>query len=541
MTKTAAIADEEEDFVISSLSPTLAQKRLAVGVVLVLFSVLLAIASPVSAGVHLPRVSAFVPIYATAMFVTDSITAVLLFAQFSVLRLRALLAIASGYLFTGLISVPWLLTFPTIFSPLGLLGAGLSSTTWLYTLWHSGFPTFVIAYVLLKEGDPRRRFWRGSPRVAILSSVGITAALVCTGTVVATAGHDRLPALMLDTVNLSKLWFYVGAFAALLNVLALGLVWARRRSVLDLWLIVVMCACVIELCLSFPVPARYSVGWYSGRLFGFLSGSLVLFVLLYETTTLYGALLRALLAQRRERLARLLTGEAVSASIAHELRQPLAAMTTDASAGLRWLDRARPDVEEAKAALKNIVAAGHRAGGIIDSIRALFRKDGPMRASLDLNELIRESLSLMRGELQAHRISVQVEPGERLPRVKGDRIQLQQVLLNLITNAIEAMVIAKEPRILSVTSTSQDSDSVLISVEDTGEGVEPNHLERIFSPRFTTKARGTGMGLAICRSIIEAHEGHLWAASNRPLGAAFRFTLPADNGLSADFPDSRGR
>ena len=164
-----------------------------------------------------------------------------------------------------------------------------------------------------------------------------------------------------------------------------------------------------------------------------------------------------------------------------------------------------------------------------------------MRAALDLNELIGESLSLMRGELQAHRITVQVEPGERLPRVKGDRIQLQQVLLNLITNAIESMVMAKEPRILSVTSSSRDSDGVLISVEDTGVGVEPNHLEQIFSPRFTTKARGTGMGLAICRSIIEAHEGHLWAAANRPFGAAFRFTLPADNALSADFPESRGR
>src|SRR5205085_3819686 len=156
-----------------------------------------------------------------------------------------------------------------------------------------------------------------------------------------------------DTVRLSALWPYAAGSAALLSVLALIVLWTRRRSVLDLWLMVVMCAYVIEICLiTFPVPARFSIGWYGGRIFGVLSGSIVLFVLLYEITTLYAGLLRAVLAERREREARLMTGDAVSASIAHEVKQPLSAMITSADAGLRWLGRAAPDVDEAKAAFE---------------------------------------------------------------------------------------------------------------------------------------------------------------------------------------------
>src|ERR1700686_2808829 len=169
---------------------------------------------------------------------------------------------------------------------------------------------------------------------------------------------------------------------------------------LVLWLMVVTCAYVIEICLiSFPVPARYTVGWYAGRVFGFLSGSLVLFVLLYEITTLYARLLRAVFAQRREREARLMTGDAVAATIAHEVKQPLSGMITNADAGLRWLDRATPDLDEAKAALKQIVADGHRAAAVIGSIRAIFKKDVRNIASLDVNELIGEALALTRGDL----------------------------------------------------------------------------------------------------------------------------------------------
>src|SRR6202790_4598032 len=162
---------------------------------------------------------------------------------------------------------------------------------------------------------------------------------------------------------------------------------------------VVMCAYVTEICLIvFSIPVRFSIGWYAGRVCGFLSGSLLLFVLLYEITTLYARLLRAVLAQRREREARLLTGDAVAATIAHEVNQPLTGMITNADAGLRWLDRATPDLDKARAAFEQIVADGHRAGGVIESIRAIFRKDARNRTSLDINELIGEALSLTRGD-----------------------------------------------------------------------------------------------------------------------------------------------
>src|SRR5207244_2784503 len=232
---------------------------------------------------------------------------------------------------------------------------------------------------------------------------------------------------------------------------------------------------------------------------------LLLFVLLYEITMLYAQLLRAVLGQRREREARLLTGDAVTATVAHEIRQPLSAMITNADAGLRWLDRSVPNLDEAKAALKEIAADGRRAGAVIGSIRAIFKRDIANRAPLDVNELIEEALALVRGDLQRHRIRVEAKPNTKLPQVLGDRIQLQQVLVNLITNAIESMAAKDEPRFLCVRSEFHDKSGVKVSVVDTGTGIGPQDVDRIFDPLFTTKSDGMGMGLPICRSIIEAH------------------------------------
>jgi signal transduction histidine kinase len=525
---TAASASGEQDFMLSSLAPSVAQKRLALALVLVSLVAFFVTTAFLSA-IKLPRIDPFIPMYAATMFVNDSITAVLLFAQFSILRSRALLAISGGYLFTALMLIPWTLTFPGVFTPGGLLGAGLQSTVSLYILWHAGFPAFVIGYALLKEDDPDKRLRHGSVRGAIFATVAVITALVCAATVLVTAGHDRLPHIMLDTVRLSRAWSYAAGFILLFSVVALGLLWARGRSVLDLCLIVVMCAFALEICLiSFPVPARFSVGWYAGRVFGALSGSLVLLVLLYEITTLYARMLRAVMAQRRERDARLITGDAVSASIAHEVNQPLAAMITNANAGLRWIDRAAPDLHEAKSALERIVADGLRAGAVIRSIRAMFKKDASIRTSLDMNELIWEALALLRREFERYRVSFQAEPDEPLPRVRGDHGQLQQVLLNLLTNAIDSMAAKDGPRLLRVKSRVHDSGGVIVAVEDTGTGVEPKDIDRIFTPLFTTKSHGMGMGLSICRSIIEAHEGRLWATPKGPHGAVFQFVLPAE-------------
>jgi hypothetical protein len=331
MDETPPTVPEEQRFILSALSPSLAQRRLALAVIIALILALLITAGPLST--YQPgRIDAFVPSYATALFVTDLITAVLLFAQFSIVHSRALAVLASGYLFAALVVIPWMLTFPGVFAPGGLLGAGLQTPQWLYNLRQLGFPMFVIAYALLKDTDPTKRLWQGSVAAGILSSVALTAALVCAATLFVTAGHALLPHTMLDPVHFSTLRIYIGVCQMGLSVAALILVWVRLRSVLDLWLMVVMCAFAIEGPLTvFPVPIRFSVGFYAGSVYGLISGSLLLFVLLYEITALYGQLLRAILAQQREREARLITGDAVSASIAHEVKQPLTAIIASAT------------------------------------------------------------------------------------------------------------------------------------------------------------------------------------------------------------------
>jgi signal transduction histidine kinase len=198
-----------------------------------------------------------------------------------------------------------------------------------------------------------------------------------------------------DTLRFTSLWPYVvGAPVALVSLAALIVLWVRWRSVLDLWLMVVMWTFAVDPPLSYyPVPSRFSVGWYAVRIFGLLSSSVVLLVLLYEITALYAQLVGAVRAQRREREARLMTGDAVAATIAHEVKQPLSAMITSADAGFRFIDRSMPDLGEAKEAFKQIIADGHRAGAVIGGIRTMFKSEGRNRASLDLNNLIEETLA----------------------------------------------------------------------------------------------------------------------------------------------------
>ncbi|RAZ91801.1 two-component sensor histidine kinase [Mesorhizobium hawassense] len=515
-----------DEFVLSNLSPSVAQRRFALGVVLVLLVVFVIVAGPLS-GLPLKRVDAFIPAYGTAIFVIDSITAALLFAQFSVLRSHALLALASGYFLTALIAIPWTLTFPGVLAPEGGLGGGLQSTVWLYVLSHAGFALFAIIYTLLKDADPMGALSPRSIRARVLTTVGSVTALVCCATVFVTAGHAFLPRIMLDTAQVSYLWYYVIGPMAGLFVVALVLLWLRHRSVLDLWLMLVLFAYVIEIALTaFPIPYRFSVGWYAGRVYGVFSGSLVLLTLMKEVTMLYGELLRAVVAQRREREVRLLTGDAVAATVAHEIKQPLSAMTMDAGTSLRWLDRAPPDIEEAKAALQQIVNNGHRMGAVIDNIRTLFKTEPRIRTSLDVNNLIRDALALVRYDLQTHRVAVQTDYNQSLPPIEGNEVQLQQVLVNLITNAIDSMATEDGDRVLSLRSKVHDSSSLMVSVADVGKGVEPSAIDLIFKPQFTTKVHGMGMGLSICRAIIEAHGGQLWVTANLPRGAIFHFTLP---------------
>jgi signal transduction histidine kinase len=421
--------------------------------------------------------------------------------------------------------IPFVLAFPGLFTPKGGLVGGTQSTSWIYFFQHAGFPLFVMGYALSKSPIPSKRFRQGSVRAEIALSVALTAAVVLSASYFFIAGEALLPRVTLDSTRLSPVWPYVGAPVALLSVATIAVLWIRRHSMLDLWLMVVMLLFSIEIPLSYyPDPARFSLGWYTVRVFGVLSSGLVLMVLLHEITTLYTRLLGAVRGQRHEREARLVTGNAVAATVAHEVKQPLSGMITSADAGLRFLNRSMPDLEEAKAAFKQIIAGGHRAAAVIEGIRTIFKKEDRKRASLDLNDLVRETLALMRENLAKHRILVEAELDERLPQVTGDRIHLQQLLVNLITNAIDAMTAVGGSRVLSLKSGIHDDGQVMISVADTGTGIGPQDIDRIFNPLFTTKTDGMGMGLSICRSIVEAHDGRLWAAPNTPRGAIFHFS-----------------
>jgi len=215
----------------------------------------------------------------------------------------------------------------------------------------------------------------------------------------------------------------------------------------------------------------------------------------------------------------------LSASLTHEVIQPLTGMLAGASAALRWLRADKPNVEKAEAALEAIAAAGHRACDIVASVRAMFKKEAPQKVSTDMNQIIGSVLSIVRVELQKHGVELQTQFNEHLPTVQGDKVQLQQVVLNLIMNGIEAMQ-SVSPRVLKVQTDQPKAGILRVSIEDTGIGIDPSKLDQIFKPLFTTKATGMGMGLSICNSIIESHGGRIWASPVVNRGSIFKFELP---------------
>jgi PAS domain S-box-containing protein len=233
-------------------------------------------------------------------------------------------------------------------------------------------------------------------------------------------------------------------------------------------------------------------------------------------------------------VTRALTLGEITASIAHEVNQPLAGVTTNGNAGLRWLAREPPNLEEARECLRRIIRDGNRASDVIARIRALVKKSAPAKARLDLSETIQEVLAIIDTEARQHRVSVRTELAAGLPPVRGDRVQLQQVLLNLVMNGIDAMkAVTDRPRVLRIRAQTHESGQVLVAVQDAGIGLDPQSIERLFEPFYTTKPEGMGMGLSISRSIIEAHGGRLWASPNVGPGVTVQFTLPTgDAGAS---------
>jgi C4-dicarboxylate-specific signal transduction histidine kinase len=225
---------------------------------------------------------------------------------------------------------------------------------------------------------------------------------------------------------------------------------------------------------------------------------------------------------------RVATAGELSASIAHEVNQPLTGIVARVGAARRWLAAEKPDLEKVRAALAQIETAGHRASEVVANVKSMFQRDTQDRSKIDINRLIWTVLGLVNIDLRKGQISLKTELGEQLQPVLGNRVQLQQVILNLVMNAIDAMRSVPD-RVLTVT-TLNERDGVHVSIADTGIGIEPSNLDQIFKPLFTTKEHGMGMGLSICRSVIESHNGRIWVSAGQERGSIFHLILPTDGG-----------
>jgi signal transduction histidine kinase len=506
------------------LPPSTQQTRLALAVtavVLVGFAAVIPVARQ-----PMVELNAFFPSLDAVVFVSDLVTAVLLYAQFSISRSRALLALAAGYLFTALIVIPHALTFAGAFTASGLLGANIQTGSWLFIFWHIGFAAALLAYALLREKRIVASLSNPQATTAIGWSVAGVIALVCVLTWFSTAGATLLPPIILDQRRISPIVIYPISFAILISLAALILLLRRRRSLLDLWLAVVALAAILELAFSGLIPTvRFSAGFYAGRAFSLLAASIVLVVLLAEITRLYTRLARSNAMLRHEQHNKMMNLEAMASSIVHEVRQPLTGISALGGATQLLLKKSPPDLEKAEAAINRMVQASHRANDVLEGVRGLFARDKASTTLLDINDLVDEVVRALRPELEGQNVETRLSLDAALPAVTGHKGQLQEVIINLINNAREAMASIDGRRILKI-ATERASQGAAIVVEDSGPGVSPDVQDEIFDAFVSSKPQGMGLGLAICRMIVERHDGKLSFSAADPRGAVFRVMLP---------------
>jgi signal transduction histidine kinase len=496
-------------------------------VIVALLIIALLLILPVRA-IHWPEIIAFVPVIDAVMFVGELIIATLLYAQASVFRSRAITVLATGYVFCALLLVPHALTFPGAFSTDGLLGAGINTTAWIAFFRRTAFPIAFILYALLKRADLAARPGpqQSAPAISVwlLAAIALAAAV----TLLATSAHSVLPPLFLNRreVVYANLVMVNGATISL-TIVAMAMLFWQRKSVLDMWLLVALSGWLVQSLLNLPLHARFTIGWYG--LFGMMlvSNLIVMLALIAESNRLLARLALATAARNRERESRLMSMDAVAAAIAHEAGQPLAAVTLNASAGLDWLTRPRPDRQKAITSLRATMDSAQLTFDVIKSIRATFAKGPGSATEFSLNDLVRETVTLLDREVAGHKASLELALDQSLPPMLANRVQIQRVLINLLTNAIESLgPTRRRPRRIVIRSVPLENQDVLLEVTDTGVGIAPEKMAHIFEAFFTTKSTGTGLGLSLCRTIVEEHGGHLWAASGDDYGATFYLQLP---------------
>ena len=517
---------KEAPALIASIPASAQQRRAAFGVVIFL-SVVFAIAMPF-ATTQIARIDAFIPVTQTIVFFADLITAMFLFAQFSIQPQRAVLVLASGYVLSGLFAFLQTLDFPGAYSATGLISGTPSGAVWLFSFWRITFPLAVIVYVLLKDAN------ESASRIISLDPgrvIAITVACVLAATTILTwlvaAGH--LPSLYIDATRQTSVVQYFAGAMWLLNAVAIVLLFLRRRTILDVWLIVAVYVAIPDLGLAFLLPVvRFSVGWYMAKIYIVIASFTVLVILLWETTMLYARLASAIILQRRERANRLMSVDAATAAIAHEIKQPLTVISVRCSAALRWLKRTPPDYVEAIDCLTGIMEASDRANEVVDGTRALFKPTAQHTTLIEMNSVVRQVLNMVENDLHVYGVSVSTEFQDDLPQIMADRTQLQQVILNLVKNAIEAMTAGRTTiKTLRLVMTQDGNSVVTLSVQDTGPGLSPENAIHVFDPFFTTKPSGMGLGLSISQRIIADFGGELRLTKTGSNGCTFEITLPS--------------
>jgi signal transduction histidine kinase len=521
-------AADERELVIATMEPTLRQRRLALAIIGMLSIGFAAIAP--FAGKQVVQIASFVPTVEAIIFVTSLTTAVLLFSQFSILGSPELLLLASGYLFSASIVIPHALSYPGAFAPKGLLGSGIQATPWLYTFWHFAFSAVVLGYACLLDTNSKKLFIHNSGLPAICLSTAMVVTLVCALTWSVAVKEEYWPRLLANEVDFTPLTNYVATIPLVTSVLAFIVLWIRKRSVLDLWLAVAIFATVVEQAVScLFIFNRYSVGAYAVRTFSVIVSTIVLSAMLSQTVRVYASLARTNTLLRRERENKLTNVAAAVSAITHEVRQPLTGISTKSAAARRYLGQVPPNIERAQALLSDLASASLRIDEVLKNVGALFRSANSEQGPIDVNELILEAIEIMRDELTRHDIIVNRQLTDELPPIVGHRGQLQQVLLNLIQNAIDAMrTITDKTRAIRVGTELQGAKAVVISVEDSGPGIEPNKMSSVFDACVTTKSTGMGLGLALSQMIIERHGGQIVVVPNANNGAHFRITLPIE-------------
>ncbi|MDK9721607.1 MAG: MASE4 domain-containing protein [Rhodospirillales bacterium] len=544
---------------LTTVEPGLNERRAALGVV-ALSTLVFAAAAPF-AREPLVQVPAFIPAYEAALVICDLITSLLLFGQYSNRRTPGLLLLALGYLFDALIIIPHALSFPGLFAPSGLLGAGVQTTAWLYIFWHGTFPLFVIAFALLEPRSGRETKGLVSPaaqeRIAILGIVAVMG-FVWAITLLTTSGQHLLPDIMVGHSTTNTLRFIL-FFSLALCVAAILLLWRRRpASVLDLWLMVVMCAWLFDIALSAILNAgRFDLGFYAGRIYGLFAANFVLAVLLLETGGLYSRLAKEKvdLEDRAEKLSddlqknvqerksaerQLQQAQKMEAigqltgGIAHDFNNLLGILIGN-------LDLIKDRIEDRPEALELADAAldaALRGADLNKRLLAFSRRQTLTPELVDINESISSMFKLLHRSL-GERVEIRLALAPMVWPVKIDPTQFETSIVNLSLNARDAMTdggkltietknVVLDNDYASHHEELKPGEYVMLAISDTGSGMTSEILSRVFDPFFTTKpvGRGTGLGLSMVYGFMKQSGGHTNIYSEPGKGTTVRLYLP---------------